>query len=451
MSKTDGRQARKSRKAPKKANARRLEQQKALTTEALKVAGATQEHRSAVLAMLAAHAMPSWRTENVVPADTFLETVATAFETGTDIPTEIPIFVALNMLAAYCLGRGVKIKIDSDQWIDPTLWTVILAGSASGKTWTINALTKATGADLPRFPDVSSAAKFMETLEQNNNSVWFKDEFGKFMRSLSEQTSMAELKNYLLRTYDGGLIERNTLGRGIEIEKPALCICGFSVTDTWLDELPEGSLVDGLAQRFNLIVAKPNNRVEPFFSISHAAEGLRRDWSAIASRELHSEYVLNNGARQTYADLFVQAHKETKIRVPASFQRRIYFGALRYALLYHLLLGKDSRELDAEDVMWGWQPCKRHLADAAWLLGDHNLSQLQAQLLAVEKIVMKARAEGRVPKARDIVANVHSIRRADEARALLKLALEADPHASEAEWKEAKGQAQGGSNLRLVG
>lgn len=451
MSTKVGLQVRKSRKTVKgRSKTRRKEQQKQLTTEALTVAGASDEHRRAVLAMLAAHAMPSWRTENIVPAGSFLETVAVAFEEGTDIPTEIPVFVALNMVAAHCLAKGVKIKIDECQSIHPTIWTVILADSGAGKTWTIKQLTKATNAKLPKFPGANSAAKYVEMLEQHNGSVWFKDEFGKFMRSMSEQTSMAELKDYLLFTYDGEAVSRYTVGRpDIVVEDPALCICGFSVTDTWLDELPAGSLLDGLAQRFNTIVAKPNDRVMGFYSISSAAEALRHDWTALADAELHSEYVLTEGARQTFDDLFVKAQNDTGIRIPKSFRRRIQFSALRYALIYHLLLGKRSRNLDADDVMWAWQPCKRHLADAAWLLGEQNLSHLQAQMFAVEKLVKKARAEGRVPKAREIVANVHSIKRADEARGLLRLVLEGDPEASEAERVEAEGKKRAPS-LSLV-
>ena len=93
--------------------------------------------------------------------------------------------------------------------------------------------------------------------------------------------------------------------------------------------------------------------------------------------------------------------------MPASFFRRIMWRTFKYALVYHVLLGKAEAVIDAEDVGWAVRVAGLHLADARRLLDGYRLTDL-------EKVVVKAEAVqarlGRRPTKRELISDVRGIK-----------------------------------------
>lgn len=199
-----------------------------------------------------------WRGLIATPPGSFLENVISCFYERTDIPLEIPFFTSIHYLSYYLLENGIHIEFDN-KIIKPDLWSVILAQSGAGKTYASKAIS--TFIDIkPNFQDVASSAKFVEELSKNNNGFWLRDEFAQFLKSIENQPQMQEMKDYLLRLYDGEEISRITLKNETIIKNPALVILGITVLETFMDNVSAESLADGFGQRFSYIIARKDEK-----------------------------------------------------------------------------------------------------------------------------------------------------------------------------------------------
>ena len=372
-----------------------------------------------------------------LPRDTFLETAVAAFRDRTDIPLELPLGAAMAMINAHVLRSGASLDLRG-QRVSPALWTVVLAPSGGGKTFAIDQLMAATGADLERFPEPGSAAQFVDALQRHNRSLWIRDEFGQFLANMQNQKHCAELRDYMLRLYDGGRIERHTLKHSVTVDEPALTLFAAQVSDTWHDCRPADALLDGFAQRFNFILARSEREViVPIYDLSPWYARLRETWRWLTVVPLAPTYAVGDEAIGAFEAVFHAFHGGLGGAMPRSFFRRTLFAGLRYALVYHVLRGKTQPCLDAADVAWAAQMVWRHLCDSARMLEPAGLSDLSHRLERVRRVVTKARERGAVVAPRDVQQATKFS--AAEARALLELALEGDPAATPAERERAAG------------
>jgi hypothetical protein len=361
----------------------------------------------------------SWRGLLAVPPGSLLSAVVSAFEKQTDIPLEIPFFVTLHLLSADLLKRKVTIDFQG-QIIRPDLWTVVLAESGAGKTFTANRLMDMTGAE-DTFPDPATAARFIEELQSHNNSLWIRDEFGQFLKTLETQSYAQEIKDILLRTYDGKEVARRTKKYEIVVKDPALTILGLTVYSTFLDIITPDSLLDGFAQRFSYVIAKKDPkrpmRKFPWYNFQAWEGTIRREWDTVAT------FFPDNGAQYHVTELGVEGFNESfdmlvHDQLPDSFYRRIMVRGIRYALLYHLLLKKDSLELDQQDMGWAGRLSALHIQDAVGILGT-QISEMGRLIQKAEVLRDRLAAEGKPLKARDLVMNIRGIRNASDARFIL--------------------------------
>ncbi len=293
----------------------------------------------------------TWRGLLAVPPGSLLSTVVSAFEKQTDIPLEIPFFVTLHLLSAELMKRDITVNFQG-QRIRPDLWTVILAESGAGKTFTTNRLMDMTGAE-DTFPDPATAARFIEELQAHNKSLWVRDEFGQFLRTLETQTYAQEMKDMLLRIYDGKEVARRTQKYEVVVKDPALSILGLTVYSTFLDIITPESLLDGFAQRFSYVIAQKDPqrpmRKFPWYNFQAWEQTIREEWDKVTSllpndrAEYHVTESGLNGFNESF-DMLVHD------RLPDSFYRRIMTRGICYALIYHLLLHKVTLELDHEDM-----------------------------------------------------------------------------------------------------
>ena len=364
----------------------------------------------------------AWRGEKVVPPGSFLEAVTEAFRQKTDIPLELPLVAVLTLLSGRLLQTGCRIEING-QFLKPSLWTIGLAPSGAGKTFAIQRVLEIAG-QRNLFPEPASAAKFVQDLAEHNNSIWIRDEFGQFLRSLDQQTHLAELRDYLLRLYDGQTISRRTKSDAVSIEEPALTIMGSTVLETFKNCVSAESLVDGFAQRFNFIVADldPSRRAAqfPLYDLRSHQDGMRKAWAEIANIPLHPIYRTSDDAVSVFESAFREM-LPAEGALPLSFFRRLMFSAVRYAAVFHVLLGDEGDKLTATDMAWAARMVDLHLEDARRLLDDYGLGDLERILRRVEEVKRQIEAAGGRCTPRELIRRVSSIRTAEQARSFLAL------------------------------
>ncbi|MGE5503665.1 MAG: DUF3987 domain-containing protein [Actinomycetota bacterium] len=362
----------------------------------------------------------TWRGDLIIPPGSLLDKTVDLFERTTDFPLELPAFLILHSLAAYLLDKGVEARVAGSR-VQPDLWSVLLAPSGAGKTKTVSVIERIM--PLRLFPETTSAAKFVEALAENNRAAWFQDEWAQMLKRIETQTYCEELREYLLRLHDGRPLARRTVKGSIEIDDPALVILGTTVAETFLDNVSAESMLDGFMQRFGFIVgeADPARTPDrfPIYRIEEAGNlaPVRAAWDAIAALPLHPEYIVGAEGEVAFSDAFRDYYQQNR-EMPGSFFRRVMWRTFKYALVYHILLGKADPVIDAEDVGWAVRVAALHLADARRLLDGYRLTDL-------EKVVVKAEALqerlGRRPTKRELISDVRGIRNAAMAGFVLEV------------------------------
>ncbi len=364
----------------------------------------------------------TWRGLLAVPPGSLLSTVVSAFEKQTDIPLEIPFFVTLHLLSAELMKRDITVNFQG-QRIRPDLWTVILAESGAGKTFTTNRLMDMTGAE-DTFPDPATAARFIEELQAHNKSLWVRDEFGQFLKTLETQTYAQEMKDMLLRIYDGKEVARRTQKYEVVVKDPALSILGLTVYSTFLDIISPESLLDGFAQRFSYVIAQKDPqrpmRKFPWYNFQAWEQTIREEWDKVTSLlpDDRAEYHVTERGVDGFNESFDMLVHD---KLPDSFYRRIMTRGIRYALFYHLLLHKDTLELDQQDMGWAGRLSAIHIQDAVALLREHGIDKNLSLAAKAEVLRDRLASEGKSITARDVARNIRGIANAAHARFILSL------------------------------
>jgi hypothetical protein len=94
---------------------------------------------------------------------------------------------------------------------------------------------------------------------------------------------------------------------------------------------------------------------------------------------------------------------------------------MKYAMVYHALLKKESTKIDEFDIGWGARLSALHLKDASKILIDHGIPDLEKLIRSAERIKEGLARDGKVVSARDIVQGVYGIKSTAEARGILSL------------------------------
>ena len=306
-----------------------------------------------------------WPTlDDCIPEGSLLHLIDHTFLETTDIPRELPVFAAIHYVSALLLQRGSVISVVGEEW-RPDIWTICMAESGSGKSFASSKIGKALGGAVDLFPDSSSAAKFVEDLRDHNHGLWMRDEFAQFLKSFSSD-SMGEMKDYLLRCYDGSTIVRSTKTETVEIEDPALTIFGSTVFATIKDYLTKEMLVDGFAQRFAFVVAErdPERKLRALYRFTERSPDITAMWQTVVDAGLHAKYSVDRLGEAAFEEAFqILLKRGESTDVDLSFMKRISHRGMKYALIYHVLLGKTSNRLDNEDFGYAAKLCALNLRD----------------------------------------------------------------------------------------
>lgn len=384
-----------------------------------------KEARDTVRAMLNAKAPEtSWRGLIATPPGSPLERVLGAFQKHTNCPLEVPFFVFLHFVSGMLLQRGTRIEgvIGS---ISPELWTIILAPSGSGKTFCHSVIEEAAPVKSD-FPEPASAARFVQALAEKSPGLWFQDEIAQILKQVENTSSpLGEMKGYLLRTYDNAPVERSTLRDTITVERPVLGILGLNTPESFQRALSAESLLDGFAQRFGFVWAERDpNRPMHQFAIYDRTALLRACTAAFsvlpAVDDLPLKYTLTHRAQEAFKASFAllgQGHEDNE-----SYFRRAMFRAFKYAALYHVILGKSSAELDAEDIGWGARVSSMHIADMSKVLRrDKGFDEYATKVEKARAVKEAVEAEGKTLTHRLLQQRLRGIQSAAEAKAIMAM------------------------------
>lgn len=358
----------------------------------------------------------TWRGMSAVPPGSLVEHIITEFTEKTNIPLEIPFWTFMHYVSGFLVSREVKISV-AGKLIEADIWSIILADSGAGKTWTSNAIGRPI--ENPGAIDITGAAGAAAWLaalsKAGGRGLWQRDEFFQFLRLLDDDGPMSEVKDYLLRIYDNGRIERSTKKDSVVVENPAISILGFTATDPFVNGMSVDSLVDGFAQRFSYILAKTDLnrhfRDYPIWSVDDSS--WRGDWADLVADVL-PEYVASDRALATFERTY---RGSVKAEVPESFYRRILWRAHKYALVYHIVRGAASDPVVTdEDYGWAARAITLHLSDAGEVIDMTAGGQLGKIVAAAEATILKMKGRGMPITARNLIQQCSAIKSAGEAR-----------------------------------
>ncbi|KAA0580308.1 DUF3987 domain-containing protein [Azospirillum sp. B21] len=85
------------------------------------------------------------------------------------------------------------------------------------------------------------------------------------------------MKDYILRIYDGKRLEKRLKDSYEVVDNPALTILGITVDATFHQCIDPESLVDGLMQRFNFLIASPGKSAGALWRISEQIQPAGKD------------------------------------------------------------------------------------------------------------------------------------------------------------------------------
>jgi hypothetical protein len=211
------------------------------------------------------------------------------------------------------------------------------------------------------------------------------------------------------------------------IKSPVLNVLGFSATDSFFDDFDPKHMLTGLAQRFAWIMVEHEPKPMPRWKVRNPAviNEVRERWESSISG-LVENTVYKVPAEEKADRAFSTAYDLLNPRddIPDSFFRRLMHGAFkRYALLYHILLGKaEVLELDEEDFAWATRLAYIHAQDTISILRRANTGRLGKLLEKVEAMEAKWLAtKGRELTPRDIAMNLNAVKSTAEAKSLLEM------------------------------
>jgi hypothetical protein len=313
--------------------------------------------------------------DKCIPRGSILEAVDRYFWEYTDIPREVPFFYVLHYVLATLLQRGVEIH-KGGQVILPDLWTVVVADSGSGKTLSQKQLDKALSGGVKLFSDAKSSLQFLTNLREQRLALYIKDEFAQFLKAVTKDPAMLDVRDYLLRTYDNGNIEHTTTKSSVQVDNSAIGILGYTPTKTLKTHLTQEMLLDGFAQRYSYCVAERDERpIIGDYKFEELASRIFPLWKTIIGMPIHPIYKISNDSvavfDQVVNEIVTKARQDD---IEDSFSRRLAFTTYKYGLAYHILSGKTSDVIDPDDMNQGAQLVALHLRDLRKILDMYEVN-----------------------------------------------------------------------------
>lgn len=374
----------------------------------------------------------SWKGDSAVIPNSPLWEILEAFKAKTDLPLDLAYHSFMFYLSTYCMELGVEIEVDG-QTVQPALWTVVLAPSGSGKSYSLSRLKK-TSPVQATVTGFASAAKLIEMLSENEqagrpNAIQV-DEWGQVLRLIENPNSpLAEAKQYLLLAYDGDLLERKTKQGTITVNRSFCSFLGLNVDETFIKILSPDSLLDGFAQRFAYVLAEkdPERKFYKYARYNNKSieEVIAEQWERIKSITIHKTYTYSPEALAAYDLEFEKIGRiidETQ-EINVSFFRRIMQRTHALALMMHIINEDSSDIITKSDVLWAIRQTRLHIADAAKLIAMKS-PQTNNLMKKVKETAKKLSENGKKVSGRTLQQNIRDLKGDSETANLAAMAYE---------------------------
>ena len=358
-----------------------------------------------------------WEGREMVPAGSIIDDLLRSFAAGSNIPLDLPFWTLMHLASAKLCSMNASLDLGNGSTVHPDIWTIVLAPSGAGKTYTSNKVLKSLSDQVPIVDSAAaSAAKLFEDIAETPRGLFFSDEFFQFFRQIETVGGpMSDARGMLLKLYDGQNLSKSTKKDGtIIIENPRLSLLGLTVTDTFIDGVSAESLTDGFLQRFGICIAKPDpSRSGADYPIWTVQPDLEASWQrAFSSVDADAVFTLSDAARQAYVDVF----KEHFEKLPESFYRRVLWRTFKLALIYHVLSATGKTVVGKEAMAYAIRATERSIVDSAELLLRSKGGELGRAVESAQRAYDKASASGKAFSVRDLLRAVPRLQNSATAR-----------------------------------
>ena len=360
----------------------------------------------------------------LTPVKSVLNLVIEQTRKGTDFPHQIAFFGILHYIAGYLLSKDIHIDLDG-QKVYPDIWNIILAPSGSGKSTVESFISKLfIDVEMKKLEPFATAKAYIQNLSDCPKGLLVKDEFAQLLAGMEQQTYLAELKEYFLKTYDNATITRTTGKEKLEAIEPAISIYGSTVDRTFTKYVSDEMLLDGFAQRFNYVFCDDRISKKAMLSHNKDIENIKNELEDTLNSIHHFKYKVSKKAVKKYEELFY-ANLEKFKSIPYSFFRRTFWKTMKYALIYHILLKKTSDEIDDEDISWAERITFTHFVDLTKMLKMYDENAAHIIIDKAIDLKEKFKKQGKQFTARDITKYLKThIKNIAEAKTLYSLILD---------------------------
>lgn len=369
--------------------------------------------------------LSQWRGRDCIPPASILDLVCSSFERGSNVPTELPFGITLHLISGHLLQRDVTIVTPAGV-LSPKLWTILLADSSAGKSFSLASILGGLAIPDPEISGLASAvsaAAMFHSLLLCPRGLMVRDEFGQLVGRIETDPRLSDVKDLMLRLYDGCRMSWNSRKDGmLEIERPQVSILGLTQHQTWHTKVSAESLLDGFAARFSVLIARsdPSRKMtdHPIWKIDNT--GWLSAWERCAA-SIQPRYEVTPKAEAFFCAQFKLLAKGCDL--PEAFFRRILYSAHRLACIYHVIAANPSPLIDEVDYGWALRLVRHHLHDAIQILGEQNLGEIERICVAAEALRDRCKGKGITFDERALYRNFRTLN-SQTARVIMRLISE---------------------------
>lgn len=338
------------------------------------------------------------REDAISPPGSLLEAIVAALRQRTDIPPMLGVASAMAMISAALVQSRSTFRVEGELHEEEMdLWIVCLSPSGAGKTLSSKCISNALELDLATMPDAGSAPAFLDELaKRDGRAYWPRDEYGQLIRAIARNDGpKSDLRDVLLRTYDHTDVTYSTRAKGeIRIPRPALTILGLSVDGTWGDCVNAEMLADGLLARHLFLLCEDRPMSTPRYRQSEIEAAIREVAGDIPARlRTPTNYVITADADEVYHSLWHQLVGDLGGSLDRAYVRRITWAAMRYSVIYHILLGVAGTHVGRDAMRWAWRMVMLHCHSTRLVLAASDRS-LAAKVERIHEWISNQRAAG---------------------------------------------------------